>query len=74
MVKRSCRSAQRQIGRLNLELLAVRSSNGEKLDAHANLESLTTDHTLILFGPDRAHEVLGGTIEPGGFDLTGAIQ
>lgn len=45
-----------ELSRQGLVLLGARSADGETLDAEADVSALTIDHTLVLFGPDRAHD------------------
>ena len=66
-------SVRSKLEKLDLAVLAINSPHGEQLDALVDLDGLTTDHTLVLFGPDPAHEALGGTTEPESFDQTGEI-
>ncbi len=67
-------SARGELERLDLTMLIVRSPDGEQLDAHADLDSLTPEQTLILFGPDHAHDSLGDTTDAGKLHLAGKIQ
>ena len=48
---------------LNLTVLGVRTPSGELLGAHTELDALTSDHALILFGPDSAHDAFIGETE-----------
>lgn len=57
-------SARSNLDNLDLKLLAARLPGGEQLDSHADIDSLTPEHTLVLFGPDRSHEGLGDSIRP----------
>lgn len=47
-----------KLSQLNLQILGARSSAGVEVDIDP--ESIAIDHYLILFGPDNAHELLGG--------------
>lgn len=64
-------SARSELEELDLSVLVVNSPQGEQLEACVDLDGLTSDHTLILFGPDRAHEALGGVAESENFDQKG---
>ena len=55
-----------ELSRLDLSLLAVRSADGEQIRSSADPNTLNGDHTLILFGPDRAHDALEDAHSIGG--------
>lgn len=52
-----------ELGELELRLLFVRSRNGNQADPLAVPDTLTTEHRLVLFGPDGAHDALEGSHE-----------
>lgn len=52
-------SPSKILERLDLVLLSVHGPTGDQRNSVADLEALTPDHTLVLFGPDSAHDALG---------------
>ncbi|MGI9205400.1 MAG: hypothetical protein ACR2Q3_15395 [Woeseiaceae bacterium] len=68
------RTARSRLDRLKLQVLAIQSPGGELLDSLEDLNGLTTEHTLILFGPDSAHDVIGGAVDTANSDLESKAQ
>lgn len=54
-------SPDQKIAKLDMTLLAVHSPTGDQQSGISDLEALTPEHTMILFGPDSAHELLNGS-------------
>lgn len=51
-------SVKSQLDKLELVALSVRSLRGTQTDSCLELDSLTSEHSLLLFGRDNAHEAL----------------